>query len=471
MNAFLIYLLKSALFLAGFYTIYFLFLSRDTQYSRNRAFILLSVIFSFLLPVISLNIKENSTVAYIGKKLSEIIVSTESPRLTEAGRIESTADINTLQVKIYLSGVIFFGLKFITDAATLLVLIARKSDRKKRVIRFRRFNTPGFSAFGYIFIKSTLSDRDADEIIKHEQAHLNRFHFFDILLIEITKAIQWFNPFVYLFNKSLRAVHEYQADSDCINSGMGVTGYRNLMMNTLLNTRIFVTSNSFSNPSLIRKRMLMMTKKRSAETSNLKIVLAVPLAIALIILISACEKQLKVKSQVPENVVSNKFQENPVEINTSPLPRTTTQPENTPEQRTMDYPAEENVTNPEPDKAVNFQTTKIAPAEEAPGKVFVVVEEMPGFPGGDKALMDFIYEKIQYPEEAKKNNIQGRVVVRFCINYKGTVDRITVIKGIHPLLDNEAVRVISLLPKWEPGKQAGKPVNVWYSVPINFQLK
>jgi periplasmic protein TonB len=109
--------------------------------------------------------------------------------------------------------------------------------------------------------------------------------------------------------------------------------------------------------------------------------------------------------------------------------------------------------------------------EEAPTEVFVVVEEMPAFPGGDKAMMEFIYANIQYPEIAKENNIQGRVVLRFCVTYKGGVDQVTVIKGVDPSLDDEAKRVIKMLPAWKPGKQGGKPVNVWYSVPVTFQLK
>jgi protein TonB len=109
--------------------------------------------------------------------------------------------------------------------------------------------------------------------------------------------------------------------------------------------------------------------------------------------------------------------------------------------------------------------------EEAPQEVFVVVEEMPSFPGGEKALMDFIYANIQYPEIAKENNIQGKVILRFCVTYKGGVDQVQVIKPVDPSLDNEAVRVIKLLPAWKPGKQGGKPVNVWYSVPVTFQLK
>lgn len=109
--------------------------------------------------------------------------------------------------------------------------------------------------------------------------------------------------------------------------------------------------------------------------------------------------------------------------------------------------------------------------EEAPREVFVVVEEMPSFPGGDTELFKFIYDNIKYPELAKENNIQGKVILRFCVTYKGTVDQVSVVRGVDPSLDEEAIRVIKMLPLWKPGKQGGKPVNVWYSVPISFQLK
>jgi periplasmic protein TonB len=108
---------------------------------------------------------------------------------------------------------------------------------------------------------------------------------------------------------------------------------------------------------------------------------------------------------------------------------------------------------------------------EAPAEVFVVVEEMPAFPGGDKAMMDFIYANIKYPDIAKENNIQGRVILKFCVTYKGAIDQVTVLKSVDPSLDNEAIRVIKLLPTWKPGKQGGKPVNVWYNVPVIYQLK
>lgn len=104
------------------------------------------------------------------------------------------------------------------------------------------------------------------------------------------------------------------------------------------------------------------------------------------------------------------------------------------------------------------------------GEVFVVVENMPVYPGGDEALFKFIYENVKYPPEAIERGIQGKVILRFMIASNGSVEDITVVRGVDPLVDAEAVRVMSIMPDWTPGTQGGKPVNVWYSVPISFAL-
>jgi periplasmic protein TonB len=109
-----------------------------------------------------------------------------------------------------------------------------------------------------------------------------------------------------------------------------------------------------------------------------------------------------------------------------------------------------------------------AEVEEVP---FVVVEEMPMFPGGDAELLKYIGEHTTYPDIAKENNIQGRVIVRFCVTAKGGVSQVSILKGVDPELDAEAIRVVNTLPPFKPGKQGGKPVPVWYMVPITFTLK
>ncbi len=129
-------------------------------------------------------------------------------------------------------------------------------------------------------------------------------------------------------------------------------------------------------------------------------------------------------------------------------------------------------------EVVDAQVVEEAPvqAEEVQDNVdeaepFVVVEEMPMFPGGEVALLQYISDHTQYPEVAKENNIQGKVIVRFCVTSKGGVDKVSILKSVDPELDKEAIRVVGTLPAFKPGKQGGKPVPVWYMVPINFTLK
>lgn len=104
-------------------------------------------------------------------------------------------------------------------------------------------------------------------------------------------------------------------------------------------------------------------------------------------------------------------------------------------------------------------------------ETFIVVEEMPKFPGGDQALFEHLYENLNYPPEAKAEGIQGKVILRFVITSEGKVADVTIVRGVHPLLDQEAVRVMNTVPDWIPGKQGGRAVDVYYSVPISFALK
>jgi protein TonB len=109
--------------------------------------------------------------------------------------------------------------------------------------------------------------------------------------------------------------------------------------------------------------------------------------------------------------------------------------------------------------------------EEKDEQVFVVVEDMPEFPGGELALRKWIANHIDYPVIAAENGIQGKVYVTFVVDKDGSVSNARIARGVDPSLDQEALRVVNSLPKWKPGMQRGKPVRVSYTVPINFQLQ
>ena len=118
-------------------------------------------------------------------------------------------------------------------------------------------------------------------------------------------------------------------------------------------------------------------------------------------------------------------------------------------------------------------TTNAAAQNTEPEKIpFAMVEQKPTFQGGDaNSFSKWVFSQITYPEIAKKNGVQGRVTLQFTIDTTGSVTDIKVLRGVDSSVDNEAVRVLSMSPKWEPGRMKGKPVNVVYTFPVVFSMK
>lgn len=422
MNALFIYMIKVSVYLAGFYLVYRFLLSSDTLYGRNRSFILLSVISSFILPFITLaNIEP--VIPSFSRVLSEIKINgSENYGAAQATEITPLNPFSLVSA-IYFTGLFLMAVKFIADLAGLIFLIVRNKENDDRIIRFNGLDTAGFSAFGYIFINSSLSDGEAEAITAHEQNHLNHRHSLDIVFIEIVSALLWFNPFIYMFSRSLRAVHEYQADQECISMGTPVRNYQKLLMNQIFRSKIFTITNSFSNPSLIKKRMIMMTKKRSNAMANLKLLMVMPVIAGLLIFISSCNE-------------NNKKTEIPAEVAPPPPP-------------------------PPPPAA-----------DDAKGDVLFEADVMPVFKGGDNAIIKYIGDNVRYPEKAKEKGITGKVIVRFAVEADGSIGRVSILKGVDPELDMEALRVVNALPAFEkPAVKDGKNVAVWYTIPINFALQ
>ena len=117
------------------------------------------------------------------------------------------------------------------------------------------------------------------------------------------------------------------------------------------------------------------------------------------------------------------------------------------------------------------ETVEVEEEEETSNEVFIIVEQMPVFPGGEAALRKFLATEVKYPVIAQENGTQGRVYVKFVIAADGSVTNVEVARPFDPNLDQEAVRVVKSMPKWTPGKQRGKAVKVSYTVPINFVLQ
>ena len=122
-------------------------------------------------------------------------------------------------------------------------------------------------------------------------------------------------------------------------------------------------------------------------------------------------------------------------------------------------------------KHVEEKIAEPEPVKEEETKVFDVVEQMPSFPGGPSALMQYLNSNIKYPVVAEENGVQGRVVCTFVVEKDGSITDVRVVKSVDPSLDKEAVRVVKSMPKWIPGKQNGSAVRVKYTVPVTFRLQ
>jgi TonB family protein len=450
MNTLLIYMIKAAFYMAALYIVYSLLLSKDTLYGRNRFFILLSVITALLLPFITLQTARPVNLPYFGKTLSEVLVTGATDQ-SVAGSGFTISGLPQVLLIIYTGGIILFGIKLLIDLAELSLLILRKKGSSNHIITFHGLNTPGFSALGYIFLNDRLSPLETEEILKHEQNHLDQNHFIDIMLIESVKVFQWFNPFIHLFDRSLRAVHEFQADEECLRKGITVVNYQRLLMNQIFKTKVFTVTNSFSNPTLIKKRMIMMTKKRSRTLANLKLLMVLPAIAIVLIAFSSCAGKTENKTTTES-------------VSPPPPPPPPDQANSNKKVMMGEAPAPGEVPPPPPPTPAytvsNGDTT------------WYKVDVMPEFPGGETALIKYIGKSVQYPPDAKEKGIQGRVIISFVVETTGKVQNVHVLKGVNPSLDKEAIRVVSALPDFtKAGLKNGKPVPVWYMLPINFALK
>lgn len=198
----------------------------------------------------------------------------------------------------------------------------------------------------------------------------------------------------------------------------------------------------------------MMNKRRTKEIGRTKYLMFLPLA-ALLMIVSNIEMVARTTEKFAKEVMGQSTTQAIPAPETAPIP---------------ELPAEEiqKITLPQDKKVKEMPVTQ---SKNVPDSVvFEVVEVMPEFPGGMKALMEYLGNNVKYPAVAHANGIQGRVIVCFVVQKDGSISDVKVVRSVDPYLDKEAARVISAMPKWKPGMQRGKEVNVRFTVPVMFRL-
>ncbi len=412
------------------YGLYSLTFRRDRWLKLNQWYLLIALPFSTLLPFLPL--------PDIFASASQPIVPAEKFMVT-LNEIDITASSSTQTIRLmdilpeaYLIGLALClaWLMFQMAAQAVLVVKLRRKHTvygagdgfdipRRASLILTDDNTAPYSFFNQIVVGTHgLSDEELHCILAHESHHVRGFHSFDLLFARMLCCMAWFNPFVWLMTRELRAVQEFQADAASLGA-CGREDYLHLLYRQVTGTGYGHITNNFQSIN-IKKRIVMMNKTKT-RFGAWKVLAALPV-VALLTMVGCKPATEKAVDQ---------------------------------EEIPFEYSGED----------------KSAPMDADTDQVFQLVEVDPEFPGGMEALTKYLSENIKYPEQAKKDKIQGRVYISFVVEKDGSVADAKVLRGIGGGCDEEALRVVNAMPKWTPGKMRNTPVRVQFNLPVAFKLQ
>ncbi|MBW4890733.1 TonB family protein [Mucilaginibacter sp. HMF5004] len=565
------YLLEANLYLVTFYLLYLLLLQKETYYQLSRVYLLTASTLAFIIPLVQLGFLKphNDTVATVIAAPGNITIS----NVQAIQQVAIAPQVPTWSVTDYLFMVyVIITIGFIINLSIKifrLVMLSKKNTIHAttdfKLVEIESENA-AFSFFSYLFIDTKLAS--SSTIIQHEQVHIRQKHSWDIIYLELIKIVNWFNPFVYLLQNSIKELHEFIADEQTAQLENSNDTYADFLISNAYGMAQGALTNSFSGKSMLRKRITMLYQKRSGKMAVLKYMLALPLIGGLLCLstMAFTDKSYGIVDILPQHKqaaahgVSTSFSYK----NSS---RATAKQNTLQLQKAMDVlndagddagdiSAQQGVNdtvivankkpplivldgkvlNPKGNDKFNFNTAEqknytellggISPndikditvlkdssatalygsagvngvliintkkrvdvatlneivvaskretndavkRDTTKGAVFLAVEVEPSPKEGLDNFYKFLASNIHYPEQDKKNMIQGRAIVQFIVEKDGSFSDVTVLRKPSETIADEALRVMSLAPKWNPGVQNGRPVRVKYTVPINFSL-
>lgn len=261
----------------------------------------------------------------------------------------------------------------------------------------------------------------------HEAAHKSARHWIDLLFLNIIGYLTWYCPAITMLRRLLQTAHEFQADRAVLNAGFDPKYYQLLLISKASGRRFAnsVADSIINHP--LKQRIIMMQKKSLLSHGLLRSLALLPVGISVLTLASSSILASQAEAYMPEKIIT----------------------------------VEDDATLTDDDAAKT----------EDDNVVFTTVEIAPQYPGGEMAMYEYLAKNIRYPEECAERNIQGKVIVSFVVKADGSIGDAKVVKSVDPQLDGEAIRIVRTFPKFTPGKMQGKPVNVWYTLPVNFKLQ
>ena len=435
MSAFFAYLLKSTLLLSVFFAYFLLVMRRSEHFRFNRSVLLAGSALCMLLPLIRVRV---SVPTVYSEWLEPAVVGGGAGAPAPAVAAATAADPAGLPWQVILTGLYLVGAAltlvfFVRSYAGMFRMLRRTPGERREgyTLHVVEQDMPSFSWLHHIVVSSADIER-YPAILTHEQAHVRCGHSRDLLLSSVLTVFQWFNPLVWLCRSELKLLHEYEADDFVLNQGIDATQYQLLLVKKAVGEKRFLLANGFNHAQL-KNRITMMQKTSRAAWKKLSALLLLPLLAATIFLLAECKPAANSNPQPVEETAAEAAEAAPA----NPVYEVT-------------------VTDEPEEDAVDFS----------------LVEVKPVFQDGDiNSFPLWVNKKLRYPEAAKDKKLEGRVTLQFTVDTDGSVKDVKVVKGVDPILDSEAVKVVSQSPKWTPAMQNGKHVRVHYIIPVIFKLQ
>lgn len=422
MGQIIVYSIMSGVILALLYMVYKITLASENQHAYNRMVILLIYGMALISPLLLHNVTSGGEAALVAAG-----IEVGRPSITFA--TPDTGSLNWLPevlAWIYIAGAAVAAILTTVTALRIKNLIKGGERYDSGQISIIIYDTPmaPFSWGRFIIISRSDYEAGFQPILTHEQCHINSRHWIDLIIAQLVIILQWYNPAAWLMREELMLVHEYQADEAVIQSGADLSQYQMLLIKKAVGGRFQSLANSL-NHSNLKKRITMMYTSKSSMGRRFRALALVPAAIVAVAVVAnpVAASALDSMSQV---------------FNSG------------------------KVTN-------NNAISAVDTPENSQEKVHEAAEVPPQYPGGESELLMTIAKNLKYPEKAQKENQQGIVVVRFVVNSKGEAGNPSIVRGVSQEIDAEAIRVISTIGKFTPATIGGKPVSVYYTVPIRFK--
>ena len=485
------YLLEANIYLGVFYALYFLLFGKETYYKLNRVYLLCAPVLSYIIPLMQIGWLRSYEDG--GQVTATIIYN---PHLQNIATSATYLTWQNALVYGYAAGTVVMLSLFIFKISQLLKLTrAQKTllSDKYKLVRVEDANT-AFSFFNYVFIGTNVSG--ADTMIRHELVHIDQKHSVDIVFMELVKIINWFNPFIYLLQRSLKTVHEYIADEQTAAYENDVLTYSSFLVSNAYGLSGSSISNSFFNYNLLKKRIIMLNQKRSGNLARLKYLAVIPICMGLLCMstlafsktygwinvfpannslvlqtpvtknadtvvkvkLTSDKKILppppparpkKVKSADVVTVTDVKLSELPKNVKPADVVklRLSDQANSSANKKSVDMVTKTDLklaqaSSPSSDIKIEISKARSKAEKSVRQKMPPPMEPTPPVSKDFGNLFKSIIKTIKYPAPAREAKVTGNVVVKFNLDASHKINDIVVLKGIGSGCDEEVVRAI-----------------------------